>query len=158
MQVTRRLICLVGMLLVAVLLAGTVASVWAQDFKLVHRPRIHREMVWFNGREGDLEWAPFVKQGRMYVALIDLMRHIGGTIASGPPRDFIEVERNKMLVRVLPGKAQVLVNGVTTDIGQAPEKHHGALYVPLRAFDNLFGVATQWNRVEHRAYVTFRNE
>ena len=156
MQLTRRPAPFVAMLLTAILLVGTLAAVWAQEFKIIERKKMEREMVWFNGREGDFEHKPFLKEGRTYVTLVDLIRHISGTIAQGPPKNLIEVERNRLLVRVLPGKDYVLVNGVETDVKRAPIKRAGALYVPLRFYCNLFGIAVEWNRIEQRAYVTFR--
>jgi len=146
----------------ASLLLSTVALVWAQssapDFQIIHREKIQREMVWFNGREGDFEYKPFLKEGRVYVTLLDLMRHIGGRLLTGPPKNLIELERNKTLVRVLPGEHYVLVNGVKTDVERAPIKRGAAMYVPLRFYCNLFGIAVDWNRIEYRAYVSFSTE
>ncbi len=158
MQMRRCLALIVGTVLGASLLLTTMGWGSAEDFKVIERKKIEREMVWFNGREGDFEHKPFLKEGRVYVTLVDLMRHIKGTILKGPPRDLIELERSKVLVRVLPGKSYVLVNGVETDVERVPIKRKEGLYVPLRFYCNLFGIAVEWNRIEHRAYVTFRTD
>ncbi len=158
MQMRRCLALIVGTVLGASLLLTTMGWARAEDFKIIERKKIVREMVWFNGREGDFEHKPFLREGRVYVTLVDLMRHIKGTIIKGPPRDLIELERNNVLVRVLPGKSYVLVNGVETDVERVPVKRKEGLYVPLRFYCNLFGIAVEWNRVEHRAYVTFRTD
>lgn len=86
------------------------------------------------------------------------MRHIGGHLLTGPPKNLTELERNEVLVRVLPGEHYVMLNGVKTDVEQAPIKRAGAMYVPLRFYANLFGIAVDWNRVEQRAYVSFSTE
>jgi len=52
-------------------------------FFKVQRKIILREIVWFNGREADLEKHGFVRQGRVYITLTDLLRHIGG-----PPEQY----------------------------------------------------------------------
>ena len=162
MQTTGQIGKIAAIAVVASLLLSTVALVWAQssapDFQITERHKIQREMVWFNGREGDFEYKPFLKKGRVYVTLLDLMRHIKGTILKGPPSDLIELERNDVLVRVLPGKSYVLVNGVEADVERAPIKRGGAMYVPLRFYCNLFGISVEWNRVEQRAYVNFGTE
>jgi len=147
---------------VASLLLSTAASVWAQssapDFQIIERKTIQREMVWFNGREGDFEYKPFLKNERVYVTLLDLMRHIGGNLLTGPPKNLTELERNEVLVRVLPGEHYVMVNGVKTDVERAPIKRGAAMYVPLRFYANLFGISVEWNRVEQRAYASFSTE
>jgi len=162
MQTTGQIGKIAAIAVIASLLFNTVALVSAQssapDFQIVHREKIQREMVWFNGREGDFEYKPFLKDERVYVSLIDLMRHIGGRLLTGPPKNLIELERNEMLVRVLPGEHYVIVNGVKTDVQRAPIKHKGILYVPLRFYCNLFGIAVEWNRIEQRAYVSFSTE
>ena len=156
MQTTRRLVPVAVTVIVASLLLTTIGIGGAEDFKIIERKKIEREMVWFNGREGDFEHKPFMKDGRIYVTLVDLMRHIKGTILKGPPQDFIEVERGDVLVRMLPGETYALRNGVETDVERAPTKRAGAWYVPLRFYCKLFGIAVDWNRVEQRAYVTFQ--
>lgn len=156
MQMTRRLVPVAVTVIVASLLLTAIGVGWAEDFKIIERKKIEREMVWFNGREGDFEHKPFMKDCRIYVTLVDLMRHIKGTILKGPPQDFIEVERGDVLVRVLVGETYVLRNGVETNVERAPIKRAGAWYVPLRFYCGLFGVAVDWNRVEQRAYVTSR--
>ncbi len=158
MQTRRYLAPVVGTVFVASLLLTSIGTGWSEQFKIIERQKIEREMVWFNGREGDFEHKPFLKEGRVYVTLVDLMRHIKGTILKGPPSDLIELERNSVLVRVLPGESYVLINGVEADVERAPVKHVGALYVPLRFYCNLFGIAVEWSRIEHRAYVTFRTD
>ena len=158
MQMRRYLVPVVGTVLVASLLLTAIGVGGAEDFKIIKRERIESEIVWFNGREGDFEYKPFMKDCRIYVTLVDLMRHIKGNILKGPPSNLIELERNNVLVRVLPGESYVLVNGVETDVERAPIKLDGAMYVPLRFYCNLFGIAVEWNRIEHRAYVTFRTD
>ena len=162
MQITQQIGKIAAIIVVVSLLLGTVAAVWAQssapDFQIIERKTIQREMVWFNGREGDFEHKPFLKNERVYVTLLDLMRHIGGHLLSGPPKNLTELERNDVLVRVLPGEHYVMVNGVKTDVERAPIKYGGAMYVPLRFYSNLFGISVEWNRVEQRAYVSFDTE
>jgi len=162
MQTTGQIGKIAAIIVVASLLLSTVALAWAQssapDFQLIERKTIQREMVWFNGREGDFEYKPFMKDGRVYVTLLDLMRHIGGNLLTGPPKNLIELERNKVLVRVLPSEHYVLVNGVKADVERTPIKRGGAMYVPLRFYCNLFGISVAWNRVEQRAYVSFSTE
>jgi len=162
MQTTGQIGKIAAIAVVASLLLSTVALVWAQssapDFQIIERKTIQREMVWFNGREGDFEYKPFMKEGRVYVTLLDLMRHIGGNLLTGPPQNLIELERNRTLVRVLPGEHYALVNGVKTDVERAPIKRGAAMYVPLRFYCNLFGIAVDWNRIEQRAYVSFSTD
>ncbi len=162
MQTTEQTGKIVAIAVATSLLLSTVALVWAQSpapkFQIIHREKIQREMVWFNGREGDFEYKPFLKEGRVYISLLDLMRHIGGKLLTGPPKNLIELERNKTLVRVLPGEHYVLVNGVKTDVERVPIKRGSAMYVPLRFYCNLFGISVEWNRVEQRAYVNFGTE
>ena len=162
MQTTGQIGKIAAIAVVASLLLSTVALVWAQssapDFQIIERKTIQREMVWFNGREGDFEYKPFLKNERVYVTLLDLMRHIGGNLLTGPPKNLTELERNEVLVRVLPGEHYVMVNGVKTDVERAPIKRGSAMYVPLRFYANLFGISVEWNRVEQRAYASFSTE
>ena len=127
MQTTRRLVPVAVTVIVASLLLTTIGIGGAEDFKIIERKKIEREMVWFNGREGDLEHKPFMKDCRIYVTLVDLMRHIKGTILKGPPQDFIEVERGDVLVRMLPGETYA------PPAGQAPAEGRGASAEALAA-------------------------
>ena len=162
MRTTSQIGKIAAIAVVASLLLSTVALVWAQSsapgFQIIQREKIQREMVWFNGREGDFEYKPFLKNERVYVTLLDLMRHIGGNLLTGPPKNLIELERNNVLVRVLPDEHYAMLNGVKTDVERTPIKRGGAMYVPLRFYCNLFGIAVEWNRIEQRAYVSFDTE
>jgi len=126
MQSTGHIGRIAAIAVVASLLLSTVALVWgessAPQFQLIQRKTIQREMVWFNGREGDFEYKPFMKDERVYVSLLDLMRHIGGRLLTGPPKDLIELERGNVSVRVLPNDHYAIVNGVKTDVVRAPIK------------------------------------
>jgi len=84
----------------------------APVFQMIYRRVIPRELVWFNGREGDLEEHAFHRSGQLYVTAVDLFRHIGGTIVWGPHSNWIELHRNELTIRIIPGSRRVSVNGV----------------------------------------------
>ncbi len=130
----------------------------APAFLKLQRKIIPREIVWFNGREGDLERHAFVRRGRTYLTLTDLMRHIGGTIIWGPSESYIEVHRNEVTIRTIPGSSIVYVNGQKTNLGHPATQRGGRTFVPLRLYCDLFGLHTDWNELEGRAYVTFREK
>ncbi len=127
----------------------------APPFIKLYRPRIFREIVYFNNREADLEKHAFVSNGRVYITLTDLMRHIGGTIIWGPDDDDLEVERNGITVRLFPNSRTVYVNGVEQSLDRTTMRRANRTYVPVRPFAALFGIATQWDFQDDRAYVTY---
>ncbi len=125
-------------------------------FVKLYRPRVFREIVYFNNREGDLEKHAFVRNGRVYITLTDLMRHIGGTIIWGPDDDDLEVERNGITVRLFPSSRTVYVNGVAQALDRTTLRRQNRTYVPVRPFAALFGIVTEWDFQDDRAYVTYQ--
>lgn len=125
-------------------------------FVKLYRPRIYREIVYFNNREADLEKHAFIRDGRVYITLTDLMRHIGGTIIWGPEDDQMEVYRNQTTVVVHPNSSTVTVNGIAQQLDRSTLRRHNRTYVPVRPFATLFGIATEWDFQDDRAYVTYQ--
>ncbi len=123
-------------------------------FKL-QRKVLLREIAWFNNREGDLEKHGFIRNGRVYITLTDLMRHIGGGIIWGPKSNYIEVHRNNMVVRVIPGSARIYVDGNRRSLGRSAIRMENRTYVPLRPMCELFGIGVDWNHINNRAFVNF---
>ncbi len=122
-------------------------------FTKVRRKVILREVVFFNNREADLEKHGFMSGGRVYITLTDLMRHIGGSMVWGPTASYLTVERNGVKVRVVPGTARVYVNGEKRSLGRATYRIDSRTFVPIRPMLDIFGVKTDWNRPQHRAFV-----
>ena len=135
--------------------AATVAAP-APPFMMLYRRYIPREVVWFNGREGDLEKHGFRKNGQIYVTCTDLFRHIGGTILWGPTDNWIELHRNDTVVRVIPGSPTVIVNGTGQNLSAPCFRRDGQTYVPVQSLCAVLGLNTSWNSDEQRLYVTFR--
>ena len=125
-------------------------------FMKLYKPRVFHEIVYFNNREADLEKHAFISKGRVYITLTDLMRHIGGSIIWGPDDDQMMVYRNGVEVEVFPHSATVNVNGVEMDLGHATMRRANRTYVPVRPFVELFGIATEWDFQDDRAYVTYQ--
>ena len=128
----------------------------APAFIKLYKPRVFREIVYFNNREADLEKHAFISNGRVYITLTDLMRHIGGSIIWGPDDDQMMVYRNGVEVEVFPHSATVYVNGVKTDLGHTTMRKANRTYVPVRPFAALFGIVTEWDFQDDRAYVTYQ--
>lgn len=126
------------------------------SFIKLYKPKIYREIVYFNSREADLEKHAFIREGRVYITLTDLMRHIGGSIIWGPEDDQMMVYRNGVEVKVLPSSSTVWVNGVATDLGRTTLRKQNRTWVPVRPFADLFGIATEWDFQDDRAYVTYQ--
>ncbi len=124
-------------------------------FFKVQRKIILREIVWFNAREADLEKHGFLRRGRVYITLTDLMRHIGGGIVWGPSRNYIEVHRNNMVVRIIPGSSRIYVDGNKQSLGRPAIRKESRTYVPVRPMCDLFGVHVDWNDLQNRALVSF---
>lgn len=125
-------------------------------FVKLHHKKILREIVWFNGREGDLEAHGTIRNGHILITLTDLMRHLGGTVDWGPPRDLIIASRNNVHVRVIPGSATVYVNGRPARMPVAAFRMGNRTYVPIRAMCGFFGVRVDWDYHTDRAYVTYQ--
>ncbi len=125
-------------------------------FVKLYKPKIYREIVYFNNREADLEKHAFIRNGRVYITLTDLMRHIGGTIIWGPDDDQMEVHRNDFIVTVHPHSKTVLVNGMERKLNRTTLRKQNRTYVPVRPFANLFGIVTEWDFRDDRAYVTYQ--
>ncbi len=126
------------------------------SFIKLYKPKVYREIVYFNNREGDLEKHAFIRNGRVYITLTDLMRHIGGSIIWGPDDDEMMVHRNDVHVRVYPHSRTVVVNGVETQLDSTTLRKDNRTWVPVRPFAKLFGIATVWDFKDDRAYVTYQ--
>lgn len=125
-------------------------------FQKMYRPKVYREIVYFNNREADLEKHAFIRNGRVYITLTDLMRHIGGSMIWGPRHDQIEVHRNQIVVTVYPNSTKVLVNGIERRLDRTTLRRDNRTYVPVRSFANLFGIVTEWDFQDDRAYVIYQ--
>jgi len=144
------------------------------DFIKLYRPKIFHEIIYFNNREADLEKHGFIRHGRVYITLTDLMRHIGGTVIWGPSDDAVDVYRNGTVVRVFPNKATVCVShdldandlqsswerrgftGFNMSLGVKTVRKQNRTYVPVRPFCEIFGIVTDWDFKWDRAYVTYQ--
>ncbi|HCA48326.1 MAG TPA: hypothetical protein DEP45_13535 [Armatimonadetes bacterium] len=128
----------------------------APPFIKLYKPRVFHEIVYFNNREGDLEKHAFVRNGRVFITLTDLMRHIGGSIIWGPDDGDMMVYRNGVEVQVFPNSSTVIVNGARMSLGRATVRKENRTYVPVRPFSQLFGIETVWDFQDDRAYVTYQ--
>ena len=122
-------------------------------FSKVYRALLSHEAIWFRGDEGDLERHSYQTRDRLYLTLTDLIRHIGGRIVWGPKASFIEVTRNGIVLRVIPGSKTVRVNDEVWQLPLPAVVHDGRTYVPARPICEIFGVYVEWNHAEKRAYV-----
>jgi uncharacterized Zn-binding protein involved in type VI secretion len=125
-------------------------------FVKLHHKKILREIVWFNGREGDLEAHGTIRRGHILITLTDLMRHLGGTVEWGPPGDLILATRNNVSVRVVPGSSTVYVNGKAATMPVAAFRVGNRTYVPIRAMCGFYGVRVDWDYFTDRAYITYQ--
>ena len=128
----------------------------APPFMILYRKYIPREVVWFNGREGDLEKHGFRKYGQIYLTCTDLFRHIGGSIVWGPTSNWIELHRNDVVIRVIPGSNRVIVNGTPQNLAAPCFRKNDQTYVPVEALCSVLGLNSAWNAEEQRLYVTLR--
>lgn len=135
---------------------GATVAAPAPPFMTLYRKYIPREVVWFNGREGDLEKHGFRKNGQIYLTAVDLFRHIGGTILWGPTQNWIELHRNGVVIRIIPGSATAVVNGVARNLAGPCLRKEDRTYVPVESLCEALGLSTAWNAEEQRLYVTFR--
>jgi len=124
-------------------------------FVKLHHKKILREIVWFNGREGDLECHGTIRRNHVLITLTDLMRHIGGTVDWGPPGDLILATRNAVTVRVIPGSSTVYVNGQAQKMPVSAFRKNNRTYVPIRAMCGFYGIQVDWDYHTDRAYITY---
>lgn len=116
--------------------------------------QLRREIVWFGGREADLEKHGFVRNGRVYITLTDLFRHVGGSVNWRASSDKVVVaQRNKVKLRIIPNTATVYVNGKRANLGRSTTRIDERLFVPLRPTLYLLGIETHWNKLKARAEV-----
>jgi hypothetical protein len=119
----------------------------------LYRASLTHEAIWFNGDPADLDRHGYLAGGRMYITLNDLLRHVGGRTVWGPKASYVEVRRNDVTVRVVPGSDKARVNGTTVSLGSPVVARKGLCYVPLRAMCKVFNVYVEWSDKESRAYV-----
>ncbi len=125
-------------------------------FVKLHHKKILREVVWFNGREGDLEKHGTIRNGHILITLTDLMRHIGGTVDWGPPSTLVLATRGDVTVRVVPGSRTAYVNGQPRSMPVAAFRTANRTWVPVRAMCNFYGVRVDWDYYTDRAYLTYQ--
>lgn len=125
------------------------------SFNKLYKAKIFHEIIYFNNREADLEKHAFVRNGRVYITLTDLLRHIGGTLIWGPDDDQMQIVRNDVTVDLFPHSSTVYVNDVKTNLGWTTLRKQNRTYVPVRPFAALFGIVTEWDFAKDRAYVTY---
>ncbi len=121
----------------------------------LHHKKILREVVWFNGREADLERHATIVQGRVCVTLNDLVRHIGGTIEWGPPANLVILKRGDRSLRIVPGSNVIHINGEEQIIVPAPFIKYNRTWVPVKPICDLLDITTVWDIYTDRAYVWF---
>ena len=142
-------------------LAALVSAANAQDeqmpwhFGKYYIRYIPRELVWFNGREGDLEHHAVRRGGNVYITLTDLIRHLSGSVVWGPSASFVEVKRGGTTVRFVPGSAKVVINGDAKSLGAASFRRDRLLWVPVQPVAALFGAKSEWKAGPRHLDVTF---
>jgi hypothetical protein len=129
------------------------AEVEGMGLSKAYRKVLLHEIVWFDGKEADLEKHAFRQGGQIYITLTDLARHVGGNIVWGPDASYIMVERGGKKVRVMAGSARVVVNGRPQSLGTPAVRLGNRTFVPVRAMLRIFGVNSQWNAGARRLYV-----
>lgn len=112
-----------------------------------------RALVYFDNKEADLEQRGILQQGRIYITLTDLIRHIGGSIAWGPSGKYVIVQKNDIKVKIIPDSVRIYVNGQPRHLDRSTFRQDNRLYVPIRPLLAVFGLAPDWNPVVRRAYV-----
>jgi hypothetical protein len=123
-------------------------------FSKVYRKRIGREIVWFDGREADLEHHAKIMDGRVYITLTDLARHLGCAITWGPSNRYIEVSRGDMTVVVCPKRCRgVKGTGCPCDGWPPAVQRGGVTWVPVEPFATFFGATVAWNPEDRRLEV-----
>ncbi len=133
-------------------LFGQLSSLFA-PFTKAHRKFIPREIVYFDNKEADLEKRGILQQGRIYITLTDLIRHIGGSIAWGPSGKYVIVQKNDIKVKIIPDSMRIYVNGQPRHLDRSTFRQDNRLFVPIRPLLAIFGLAPEWNPVVRRAYV-----
>jgi hypothetical protein len=129
----------------------------APPFGKTYIPYQFHEMLYFNGREADLEHHAFVKGKYMFATLTDVARHIGGFITWGPRDSYVEVERKGKKVRIVPGTSTVFVDGNKQYLDRSTFRINKLLYVPVRSYCDIFGCVVHWEAPEARAYVKYED-
>ncbi|MGC9317377.1 MAG: stalk domain-containing protein, partial [Armatimonadota bacterium] len=59
-------------------------------------------------------------------------------------------------VIVYPNSRTVVVNGQEHTLDRTTLRKHNRTYVPVRPFAAIFGIATEWDFEDDRAYVTYQ--
>ncbi len=119
-------------------------------FSKVYRKRLTHEIVWFDGREADLEKRARIINGRIYITLTDLSRHLGCSMVWGPSRHYIEVSRGNKAVVVCPGGCVATKVYGKPVAGPPAVQRRGTTWVPVDPFATLFGATVQWNAEARR--------
>ena len=144
----------------AVIVARLVDGCWAQagyrpGFKKLYRKIVPRELVWFNGVEGDLERHARIINGEIYITLTDFARHLGCVITWGPSRGCITVSRGDFTVILIRGSLTLPGRQIPHVAGPPAVVRGGVTWVPVRKFAELFGAQAHWNSEKRRLDVTF---
>ncbi len=127
----------------------------AASANVLERKHYKRHQVWFNGREGDLEWSARNSGPGMMVTLTDLIRHVGGSVEWGPGKKLLYAHREGTTVKLNPGASTCYVNGVRTDLGAKVALRFGKHWVPVSGMCRVLGVDAIYNSAEKRYYVSY---
>ena len=105
------------LLCAACVVSALTLPAYANEFGKTSRIDVTSEIVWFNGYSGDFENKPTNSNGRIYLSLTDLMRHIDGSIEIQPNSSKVVVSRKGMKVVLTPGSKTVMVDGKAHNLG-----------------------------------------
>lgn len=89
---------------------------------------------------------PYVKQGRALVPLRFIAQNLQAQISWEQATSAVTLTSGSKTIRLLPGDAQMSINGKFVKLDAAPEIVDGRTFVPLRAISEAFGKKVFYDR------------
>ncbi|MFE8696446.1 copper amine oxidase N-terminal domain-containing protein [Cytobacillus sp. FJAT-53684] len=109
--------------------------------------------LYFNDKKVNTELLPFIKNGRVYVALESFIPAMQSEINWYNLGDRMVIQLDDVEVLIYADKNYVLINGEPVSVTEQPIKHKDAFYVPLSFVKETFGGISQYNQATKTVYI-----
>lgn len=117
---------------------------------------IDSKIFQLNGNDMELETAPYVKDGRIFLPLIYSAEALGieNDITWDEGSQTATIIRYGKVLKLQVGNDYMLLNGAPVPLGVLPEIKNDRLYIPLGLVANAFGDEVNWDESTQTLMIT----
>lgn len=101
-----------------------------------------------NGYQNKMDTAPIIKDSRTLIPVRFLVEALGLNVYWDEPKQEVSIYNEKMTVKMVIGKRDVLVNGKKVTLDVPPQIINSRTHIPLRFVSEIFECTVNWDNAD----------